>query len=166
MKEKSLSNEINSSSVLPNSTVYVPLGINRLFWLAAKGIAVADADFNAVENVRYALSKYSGCQVKHVGKRDMVDMVVSCLTEYYQHKGLGNNDLHELLKSLGTDYAKLVNEQWNQDTASDRIITSCMARLAVAPVRLNDMTLLVDLGDYDVDYDDVIERIRKYDTAA
>jgi len=66
---------------------------------------------------------------------DMVDMVIHALAEYFQHKGIAVNDLHDLLNPLRTDYAVLTNQKWDQNQASQKIIESCMTRLALAQMR-------------------------------
>jgi len=141
-----------------NRDSYQPDGLNRLFWLTAKNIAVPDPDFGAKDNVLFAMSLYSGAKLKDIRMSDMVDMVIRALAEYYQHKGIAVNDLHDLLNPLRTDYAVLTNQKWDQDQASQKIIESCMTRLALAPMCSNDKVVLVDLGNPEVNYDEVWTR--------
>ena len=143
---------------IDNKCPYKPEGINRLFWLAAKKIAVPDHDFSVTDNVRFALSLYSGAKLKHISMRDMVNMVISALGEYYEYKEITNWELHELLNPLRTDYACLTNQTWNQDDASAKVISACMSRLTLAQVKDGD-TVLVDLSGPKISYDELWEQI-------
>ncbi|MBS3963268.1 MAG: hypothetical protein KGZ80_02020 [Methylomonas sp.] len=149
---------MQSNTPASNNTPYRPTNLGRLFWLAAKNIAVADPEFSQKDNVRFALALYSGCYVNHIGMSNMVDCVINALTHYYQHAGIKDHELRELFHSLRTDYARLLNEKWDQDQASEKIISACMNRLMLAQVRDED-NLLVDLSGPDVDYQDVWDRI-------
>jgi len=139
---------------------YKPADLNRLFWLAAKNINVPDPEFSHADNVRFALALYSGCYVNHIGMNDMVDCVINALTHYYQHAGIRDYDLKDLFNPLRTDYAKLTNQKWDQDQASEKIISACMIRLMLAQVRDGD-NLLIDLSGPDVNYDEVFEQIER-----
>jgi hypothetical protein len=94
---------------------FKPGTLSRLFWLAAKNRAVADPEFNSVQNAHFALSLYSGCQLKHIRTHDVLDMVIRALGEYYQHTGVNGWELGELLKPLRTDYARLTQQKWDRD---------------------------------------------------
>jgi hypothetical protein len=141
-----------------NNTTYKPEGLGRLFWLAAKNIAVADPEFSPKDNVRFAMGLYSGAYVNHIGMSDMVDCVINALAHYYQHAGIKDHELKELFNPLRTDYARLTNQKWDQDLASEKIISACISRLMLAQVRDEDY-LLVDLSGPEIDYQGVWERI-------
>jgi hypothetical protein len=151
---------MQSNTPASNNTPYRPTNLGRLFWLAAKNIAVADPEFSQKDNVRFALALYSGCYVNHIGMSNMVDCVINTLTHYYQHAGIKDHELRELFHSLRTDYTRLLNEKWDQDQASEKIISACMNRLMLAQVRDGD-NLLVDLSGPEVNYDEVFERIER-----
>ncbi len=146
-----------NNSITPS---YKPADLNRLFWLAAKKINVPDPEFSHKDNVRFAMALYSGCYVNHIGMNDMVDCVINALTHYYQHAGVKNYELQELFNPLRTDYARMTNEKWDQDQASEKIIFACMNRLMLAQVRDGD-NLLIDLSGPDVSYDEVFEKIER-----
>lgn len=148
------SNDASSSINAP----YKPTDLGRLFWLAAKNVAVADSEFSHKDNVRFALALYSGSYVNHIPLCDMVDCVINALTHYYQYAGIKDHELKELFNPIRTDYARLINEKWDQDQASEKIISACMNRLMLAQLRDGD-NLLVDLSGLDVDYQEVWERI-------
>jgi hypothetical protein len=139
---------------------YKPTEMGRLFWLAAKNINAPDPEFSHADNVRFALALYSGCYVNHIGMNDMVDCVINALTHYYQHAGIRDYDLKDLFNPLRTDYAKLTNQKWDQDQASEKIISACMIRLMLAQVRDGE-NLLIDLSGPDVNYDEVFEQIER-----
>lgn len=141
-----------------NHTPYKPTELGRLFWLAAKNLVVADPEFSHKDNVRFALALYSGSYVNHIPLCDMVDCVINALTHYYRYAGIKDHELKELFNPLRTDYARLTNQKWDQDQASEKIISACMNRLMLAQVRDGD-NLLVDLSGPDVDYQEVWERI-------
>jgi len=141
-----------------NNVPYKPTGLGRLFWLAAKKIAVADPEFSHKENVRFAQALYSGICPNHIQLCIMTDCVINALTHYYQHTGVKDHDLLELLNPLRTDYARLTNQKWDQDNASEKIIEACMNRLMLAQVRDGD-NLLVDLSGQEVNYQEVWEKI-------
>jgi len=148
----------NASS--QSNTPYKPTDMGRLFWLAAKNINVPDPEFSHKDNVRFALGLYSGCYVNHIQLSDMVDCVINALTHYYQHAGIRDHELKELFKPLRTDYARLINEKWDQDQASEKIISACMNRLMLAQVS-DGGKLLVDLSGPEVNYDEVFEKFER-----
>jgi len=88
----------------------------------------------------------------------MVDWVINALTHYYQYAGIKDHELKELFNPLRTDHARLTNQKWDQDQASEKIISAFMNRLMLAQVR-DGNKLLVDLSGPDVDYQEVWERI-------
>lgn len=90
----------------------------------------------------------------------MVDCVILALTHYYQHVDIKDHELIELFNPLRTDYARFTNQKWNQDQASEKIISACMNRLMLAQVCDKD-NLLVDLSGPEVNYDEVFERIER-----
>ncbi|MCD2452031.1 MAG: hypothetical protein Q8K07_15890 [Methylicorpusculum sp.] len=147
----------NDASSL-NNIPYKPSELGRLFWLAAKKVAVADPEFSHKDNVRFALALYSGAYVNHIRLSDMVDCVINALANYYMHDGVNDVELRELFNPLRTDYAALTNQKWDQDQASEKIISACMNRLMLAQVR-DGNNILVDLSGADVDYQEVWERI-------
>ena len=150
------SNNASSRSNIPCK----PTDLGRLFWLAAENVSVADPEFSHQDNVRFAMALYSGCYVNHISLNDMVDCVINALTHYYQHIGIRDHDLKDLFNPLRTDYARLTNQKWDQDQASEKIISTCMIRLMLAQVRDGD-NLLVDLSGPEVNYDEVFERIER-----
>ncbi len=150
------SNNAPSQTNIP----YKPTDMGRLFWLAAKKISVPDPEFSHADNVRFALALYSGCYVDHIPFHDMVDCVINALTHYYQHAGIRDHELKDLFNPLRTDYARLTNQKWDQDQASEKIISACMNRLMLAQVR-DGNNLLIDLSGPEVDYDEVFERIQR-----
>jgi hypothetical protein len=154
----------NDASSL-NNIPYKPTDLGRLFWLAAKNVAVADPEFSHKDNVRFALALYSGCYVNHIPFCDMVDCVINALTHYYQYASIKDHELKELFNPLRTDYARLVNEKWDEEHASEKIISACMNRLMLAQVRDED-NLLVDLSGPEVDYREVWERVEREEKKA
>ncbi|MDO9239399.1 MAG: hypothetical protein Q8K07_15065 [Methylicorpusculum sp.] len=142
------------------SHLYKPTDMGRLLWLAAKQINVPDPEFSHTDNVRFAMALYSGCYVNHIPFHDMVDCVINALTHYYQHAGISDYELKDLFNPLRTDYARLTNQQWDQDQASEKIISACMNRLMLAQVSDGDK-LLVDLSGPGVDYEAVLHRIER-----
>lgn len=149
---------MQSNTCSSNNTPYKPTDLGRLFWLAAKNVSVADPEFSHKDNVRFALALYSGSYVNHIPLCDMVDCVINALTHYYQYAGIKDHELKELFNPLRTDYARLTNQKWDQDQASEKIISACMIRLMFAQVR-DGGNLLVDLSGPDVDYQEVWDRI-------
>lgn len=148
------SNNASSRSNIP----YKPTDLGRLFWLAAKNVSVADPEFSHQDNVRFALALYSGCYANDIPFKEMVDCVIRALTHYYQHVDIKDHELIELFNPLRTDYARLTNQKWDQDQASEKIISACMNRLMLAQVRDED-NLLVDLSGPEVDYQEVWVKI-------
>lgn len=138
------------------NTPYKPTELGRLLWIAAKNINVADPEFSHQDNVRFALALYSGSYVNSISMNDMVDCVINALTHYYQHAGIKDHELKELFNPLRTNYARLTSQKWDQDQASEKIISACMNRLKLAQVR-DDGNLLVDLSGPDVNYNEVFE---------
>ncbi|WP_036249844.1 hypothetical protein [Methylobacter sp. BBA5.1] len=149
----------NDASSL-NNIPYKPTKLGRFFWLAAKKVAVADPEFSHKDNVRFTLALYSGAYVNHIRLSDMVDCVINALANYYKHVGVNDVELRELFNPLRTDYAALTNQKWDQDQASEKIISACMSRLMLAQVRDGD-NLLVDLSGPEVDYREVWERVER-----
>jgi len=88
-----------------NPYPYKPEGLNRLFWLAAKNIAVPDPDFGAKDNVLFAMVLHSGSKLKDIRMNDMVDAVIFALGEHYRHAGTNEINLANLLKHFRSDYA-------------------------------------------------------------
>ena len=85
---------------MQSNTPYKPTDLGRLFWLAAKNINIPDPEFSHKDNVRFAMSLYSGCYVNHISLNDMVDCVINALTHYYQHAGIRDHDLKDLFNPL------------------------------------------------------------------
>jgi hypothetical protein len=139
---------------------YKPEELDRLLWLAAKGIAIADPEFSHKDNVRFAMALYSGVYVDHIPLSGMVDNVICALTRYYQYAGIKEFELLELFSPLRTEHALLTKQTWNQDQASERIIAACMSRLRLAQMKDGDK-LLVNLSGPQVSYEAVWARIQQ-----
>ena len=140
-----------------NPVSYKPEGLNRLLWLAAKNIAIPDPEFGYKDLVLFAMSLHSGCKLGDIRVNDMVDTAICALGEYYRHAGINEINLGNLLKPFRTEYALMVNEKFNQDDGSRKIIEACMTQLMLAPMRSEDKQF-VDLGKPDVSYEEVWAR--------
>ena len=126
-------------------------------WLAAKNIAIPDPEFGYKDLVLFAMSLHSGCKLGDIRVNDMVDAAICALGEYYRHAGISEINLGHLLKHFRTDNAQMVNEKFNQDDGSRKIIEACMSQLMLAPMRSEDKQI-VDLGKSDVSYEEVWAR--------
>ena len=137
---------------------YKPKGLNRLLWFAAKNIAIPDPEFGYKDLVLFAMSLHSGCKLGDIRVNDMVDAAIYTLGEYYRHAGTNEINLRNLLKPFRTEYELMVNEKFNQDDGSRKIIEACMTQLMLAPMRSEDKQVIIDLGKPDVSYEEVWAR--------
>ena len=104
------------------------------------------------------MSLHSGCKLGDIRINDRVDAAIFALGEYYRYAGVDETNLSNLLKHFRTDHALMVNEKFNQDDGSIKIIEACMTQLMLAPMQNKDKQVIVDLGKHDVSYEEVWAR--------